>query len=177
MTQLALNFTSFTTLGALVGHLLLGAVVLVFALTRGNRLILWISRNALVLSFVIALIGVLGSLTYSEIIGFDPCTLCWVQRIFLFPQVFILGLGLYRKDSASLDYSFLLSIVGALVAFYHWISQSTGFSITECTAVGGDCSKVFFMGFGYITIPLMSLTIFAYLIVIYIIYKKHYVIT
>ena len=42
------------------------------------------------LAFVTALTAMLGSLYYSEMAGFVPCTLCWYQRIFMYPLAVIL---------------------------------------------------------------------------------------
>ena len=45
--------------------------------------------NAILYSFLIALTGLLGSLFFSEIAKYDPCNLCWYQRIFMYPLVII----------------------------------------------------------------------------------------
>ena len=44
--------------------------------------------------FVLAL----GSLFFSEIMELPPCSLCWVQRIFMFPLAIILLIGLFPFD-------------------------------------------------------------------------------
>lgn len=41
--------------------------------------------------------GVLiGSLYMSEVLNYQPCTLCWCQRICLFPLPILLGIALYK---------------------------------------------------------------------------------
>src|SRR5437868_3680329 len=42
--------------------------------------------------------AVVGSLVYSQIIGFAPCELCWIQRICLYPQAIIVFMAMRRKD-------------------------------------------------------------------------------
>ena len=114
-----------------------------------------------------ATISVLVSLTYADIIGFEPCKLCWVQRIFLYPQAIILGLALWKKTKDAGIYCLYLSVIGGLIALYHFYGQSFNPSaLPACDAVGGvSCAVRFFVEFGYITIPMMSLTAFSLIIV------------
>ncbi len=125
--------------------------------------------HALPLAFTAALIATLGSLTYSEILGYEPCKLCWIQRILMYPQVLILGLALWGRHKgvrALLDSSLVLSGVGAVVALYHYLMQLGIVPEGSCAAVGYSvsCAKVFVMTFGYITIPLMALSAFLLII-------------
>ena len=41
--------------------------------------------HAPAIAFFISLFAVFASLFYSEVAGFTPCSLCLVQRIFMFP--------------------------------------------------------------------------------------------
>lgn len=54
-------------------------------------------ENALIFIAVTALLATFGSLYYSEVKGFIPCTLCWYQRIFMYPILLIAGIGLFQK--------------------------------------------------------------------------------
>ncbi len=136
-----------------------------------QKIIPIVRHYAFLWTFLIALGATLGSLIYSEIIGFEPCVLCWLQRAFLYPQVIILGIALWKKDHNILDYSLGLSIIGGIFAFYQVFSQVSGISITACTAVGGACAKVFFIELGYVTIPVMSFTAFL-LMILFMAVKK-----
>jgi disulfide bond formation protein DsbB len=44
-----------------------------------------------------ALTAMLGSLYYSEIAGFIPCTLCWYQRILMYPLTLIILVGIFKR--------------------------------------------------------------------------------
>ena len=46
-------------------------------------------ENWLLAMWAAALIATLGSLYFSEIKGYIPCTMCWYQRIFMYPIVLI----------------------------------------------------------------------------------------
>lgn len=124
--------------------------------------------RAIFFSFLIVLGTMLGSLFYSDIIGYEPCTLCWYQRIFMYPQVFLLGFALIRKDKSIIPYSLLLSAVGAAIAGYHYLIQmgvtSGSFCLTAESSV--SCAQRYFLSFGYITIPMMSLSIFTLIILL-----------
>lgn len=125
-----------------------------------------ISNNALLFSFIVALIATAGSLIFSEVLKFEPCKLCWFQRIFMYPQVVILGLALSKKDKHIADYNILLSVIGAIIAAYHYFLQISATTSTTCSVIGysTSCSETFAPTFGYITIPLMALTAFLMII-------------
>ncbi|MCS7069525.1 MAG: disulfide bond formation protein B [Meiothermus sp.] len=78
-------------------------------------------RNALLLAFawLVALVATLGSLYYSEVRNFIPCTLCWYQRIAMYPLVFLLGIATWRNDSGIRPYALSLSLLGLFWSCYH----------------------------------------------------------
>ncbi len=127
----------------------------------------WFGRRALLVSFLLALGGVAGSLFYSEIAGFAPCLLCWWQRIFLYPQAVIFLIGFLKKDSRALLYGVWLSVLALPFALYSAYLQFGGLPLGNCSAAGVSCSIRYFLEFGYVTIPTMSLTLFALLIALF----------
>ena len=120
-----------------------------------------VERRVLQLSFAASLAAVLGSLYYSEIVGYEPCILCWWQRVFMYPQVLIAGIALWKNDRHALRYLMALSAVGATIAGYHYLLEWGLIPSGFCPATGPNCAQRFVYEFGYITIPLMSLTAFA----------------
>ena len=125
-------------------------------------------------AFLIAIISTLGSLYYSEIAGFTPCKLCWFQRILMYPLVVILFVGIRNKDNNVSKYVLPIAGMGTLLAAYHYFAQIGVLPQTGCLAIGysESCSKLFFMNFGYITIPMMSLTAFLFIFLLQIVSKK-----
>ena len=125
-------------------------------------------NNYLLLGLIVSLTATLGSLYYSEIMGYTPCLLCWYQRIFVYPQVFLFGIALWKNDKRVFRYSIALSVIGLLIAGYHYLVQMNIFTSTACSAIGysASCSDQFFTTFGYITIPMMAVTTFALLIIL-----------
>ena len=140
------------------------AILIIARLAKKN--LPFIRNRVLLLSFLVALAAVLGSLFYSEVAGYPPCELCWYQRIFMFPQVFILGLALIKKDLSVTPYIKTLAVVGGLIAAYQTLLQMDLVPALLCSAATVNCAQRFVMNFGYITLPVMSLTAFLLLIII-----------
>ncbi len=121
----------------------------------------WIGRRGMIFAFIVALIAMVGSLTYSDILGYEPCKLCWYQRILMYPLVLLFGMAIWRKENFILPYAMLLSTIGGAIALYHYTVQ-LGLVAAPCSVSGYSvsCAKVFTMRFGYITIPMMAFSAF-----------------
>ena len=115
-------------------------------------------------AFFISLFAVLASLFYSEVAGFAPCSLCWVQRLFMFPLPFILLYAWLKGSRRTEGIALLIALCGSAVAAYNWFIQVGGNAFIPCPPSGESCAKIFFIMFGYVTIPVMSLTAFALII-------------
>ncbi|MBM3206563.1 MAG: disulfide bond formation protein B [Candidatus Staskawiczbacteria bacterium] len=128
----------------------------------------FISKHGLFLAFLTVLAATLGSLFYSEVAGYDPCDLCWYQRIFMYPLVILLIIALFKKDKGVIKYAMTLSAIGVMLAIYHYFMQTGLIEGLACSVVGysASCTKLFVMKFGYITLPLMSFTSFAQTLVL-----------
>lgn len=134
-----------------------------------------IATNARILSFVVALVAMMGSLFYSDVAGFEPCKLCWYQRIVMYPMVLLLGIAIAKNDRKNIvDYCLGLSGIGAVIAAYHYYLQRGGNEFIPCSTVGYSvsCSQFFTMSYGYITIPFMALTAFLLIFCAMTLYKK-----
>ncbi len=133
----------------------------------------FVKNYILYIAFAQALIAMLGSLYFSEIRHFTPCVLCWYQRICMYPLVAIIAVGILRKDKKIFQYVFPLSILGFFIALYHVLLQSGVLpeSLAPCTA-GVSCTVKYHPYFGFITIPIMSLTAFSVINVCMVLYRK-----
>ena len=148
-------------------------LVLLFHKDFRNWVYRFVNTHVLWLLLVVSLTAVVGSVSLSQIAGFVPCELCWIQRIFLFSQPILLIVAMLRREKSIVSYLLPLSILGAIVSIYHSMVQwGYGGSLLGCTSTGGECAKVYILSHGYITIPLMAFTTFAYLILISILYQK-----
>jgi disulfide bond formation protein DsbB len=141
-----------------------------------GRFAAWFGDNAILLGFLVAFLATAGSLFYENIAGFAPCLLCWWQRIFLYPQALLLFIALIwrGRDSAAIAAartlarvnSIVLSLIGVSISIYQTLLQAgaIGNDLIPCDASGVSCQHVYFINYGYVTIPAMALTAFALII-------------
>ncbi|MGD8487075.1 MAG: disulfide oxidoreductase [Chloroflexota bacterium] len=123
-----------------------------------------LSPLALTGAWGVALLAAAGSLYFSEVANWLPCTLCWYQRIAMYPLVLILGIAAFRRDVAIRIYVIPLASVGAAIAAYHYLLEwfpeiDTG----ACSAVI-PCTQVWFREFGFVSLPLLALIAFGLVI-------------
>ena len=132
-----------------------------------------LQKNILYLAWVQSIIAMFGSLYFSEVMKLPPCVLCWYQRILMYPLVAIIAVGILEKNKRIYRYVLPLSITGFLIAGYHNLLYYGIIpeSIQPCR-LGISCTTRQIEWFGFITIPLMSLTAFVIIITCMLIYRK-----
>ena len=125
------------------------------------------------LAFAQALIATAGSLFFSEVLGYPPCVLCWYQRIAMYPLVFVLAVGILRQDLRVYLYVLPLSVIGLTISIYHNLLYIGIIpeAASACRA-GVSCTTRFFEWFGFITIPLLSMTAFSVITISMILYWR-----
>jgi len=129
--------------------------------------------NIIFICWIIASVSTLGSLFVSEIMEFAPCALCWYQRVFMFPLVILLLVGLFPFDKSIIKYALPLALTGWGFAFYHYLLYS-GFipeSLQPCSQ-GVSCSETYVDLFGFLTIPMLSLISFSTLVALLLVLKR-----
>lgn len=131
-----------------------------------------LQKNSHYLAFGIALIAMLSSLYFSEVLHYPPCVLCWYQRIFMYPIVLILGVGIYFRERFVYRSVLLLSSIGLLISVYHNLLyyKILPESAAPCT-LGVSCTTQFIEWFGFVTIPFLSGLAFALIIICMLLYK------
>ena len=115
----------------------------------------------------------LGSLFFSEIMELPPCSLCWYQRIFMFPLPVVLWMGLFPFDVKVVRYALPLALGGCAVALFH-ISLQLGIvpeSAAPCRQ-GVSCSDTELALFGFVSIPMLSLLAFATVSALLLVLKR-----
>lgn len=129
-----------------------------------DALINWLRNFGARISLALVFFGATLTLVYSEVIGYPACYLCWIQRSFIYPQIIFLSLVIWGRKRWAIVTSLILSVIGGGVAIYHNLISITGTG-DKCNVFGNgtSCSIRYVYEFGYITIPMMSLTIFALL--------------
>ena len=120
----------------------------------------------LFMGWLLASVSTTISLFFSSVLEYEPCVLCWYQRMCLFPMVLILGAGLFPTfDRIVIKYALPLSIAGGLTAFYHSLLYAGIIpeSIQPCSK-GVSCTEKYFELFGFISIPMLSFLAFSALV-------------
>ncbi|HRH26269.1 MAG TPA: disulfide bond formation protein B [Candidatus Paceibacterota bacterium] len=190
MTPLVSSITTGISVGVLIANILTlvaligGGVALFNARFRvaffGNSVVSFIAKYSVFTMFIVSIVTFFGSNFYSTIAGYVPCILCVWQRFFMFPQFFMLTLASIRRDSGVIKYIVLLSVIGGVIAVWHYYGQVLVPSALPCDAIttAAACAYIPFLVFGFITIPYMSLSAFMAQIaigVLYYAYRKHIV--
>lgn len=99
-----------------------------------------------------------GSLIYEYGFGYEPCLLCWYQRIAIFAIAILSLTGDVRNNKTLQKQIFIFSVAGILVALLHNYIDIFPTGVDICGS-GPSCLKRYIYEFGYITIPMMSLTV------------------
>jgi len=131
-------------------------------------------KHALPLAWMQATFALVGSLFFSLVMELPPCDLCWYQRICIYPLIIIIGVGIIRKDRNFLYYALPLTVIGWIFALYHNLLYY-GF-ISEAFApckVGVSCTTRYYEWFGFVSIPLLSLVAFSFILFCLLGYRKH----
>lgn len=162
-------------LGAIVFQVTSLVVVWRFATNKSMDFLT--PRRAVATIFAVSLLAMLGSLFYSNIVGFEPCVMCWYQRICMFSIPCIAGTAMRRSSSNDIFYyTRVLSLIGGIFALYHSYIKFTGNSPLPCSAFGVsavDCTKQLVVKFGYINIPMMAFSAFVLVYIIsYVMIKR-----
>ncbi len=161
----------------LLGQIAIGAVILLylgkifFKAKAYDKLQQKIAPYSYHLIFLLSLIATLASLFLSEAAKFQPCILCWYQRIMMYPQPLLLYTAILRNERFLKPYLLVLNVVGAGVAAYHYILQiAPQGALLPCakdpTGVYVSCVKGYKFYMGYMSFPLMSLTVFLLIIIL-----------
>lgn len=131
----------------------------------------FVAPRAYSIGFLLSLTATMASLFLSEIIHFQPCVLCWYQRIAMYPLPLLFYIALMRGERTVSPYLIALNIFGLAVALYHYslhVLPRTLVPLLPCSkAVGGvPCDKGYELYFGFMTFPFMAAVVFALILVV-----------
>jgi disulfide bond formation protein DsbB len=121
--------------------------------------------NLVFASWLFAAVATLGALFFGEVMKVPTCSLCWYQRIFMFPLVFILAIGLFPFDRRIVRYALPLAVAGWLLASWHvlLVEGVIPEDATPCSQ-GIPCSQTYARWLGFVTIPLLAWIAFSFII-------------
>ncbi len=101
-----------------------------------------------------------GSLFFSEVLSWAPCTLCWYQRILMYPLAIVIAVGILRRDAGLHLYVLPLSVLGGCVSVYHYLLIKTDLFTPPSCSIGIPCTVGYLNWLGFVNIPFLALTAF-----------------
>lgn len=131
-----------------------------------------VKKYSLYLAWAIAFFGSLISIYFGEILRFQPCTLCWYQRISLFPLAIILAIAAYKDDRNIVPYSLPLSCIGLFFALYQSVEPYIPALQETPLCRDQGCLETVFNLFGFLSFPILSLIGFLLITLFLILAKK-----
>src|SRR5579862_5865871 len=119
-----------------------------------------ISPFALQIAWIVAVLATFGSLFLQFFEGLQPCDFCWFQRICMYPLSLLLGIAAFRGELHVAKRYFLgLSMVGAVIAIYHYQLEHVPHEFSVCSEAPGavPCNVAVINVFGFISVPFLSM--------------------
>lgn len=167
-----------------LGALMIGAAVIVVAAVglsarfsdgaarAWESIVVSAGPQALWLAWAMAVIATLGSLYYSEVADLIPCTLCWYQRIAMYPWAIVLGIMAWNRERAAARYALPVVIIGFGISTYHYLLQRFPDALPEaaCSATV-PCSAAYIWKFDLVSIPFMAGVSFAAMITMLLVHR------
>jgi len=118
------------------------------------------------LTALVTAIATAGSLYFSEVAHFEPCKLCWFQRIAMYPCAVLLVMAAVRKDLSVRRYVLVLASGGAVASAYHCLVLWRPSLDSAACRVDVPCTSVPFTQLGFVSLPVMALAAFLFVIVL-----------
>ena len=157
----------YALLAGVATAVVIGLLVLAVAARRSSTAAGWLDglrsslgSSALLAGFGVAVLATAGSLYFSEVAHFEPCRLCWYQRIAMYPLVIILGIAAWRRDVSVRRYAVPVAVIGALIATYHYALEWLPWLDSGVCSATTPCTIVWFREFGFISLPYLALSAF-----------------
>lgn len=132
------------------------AALAIYRMVKGPGAANLLGNKAIWLAWTVALVSTVGSLIYSEVIHFEPCRLCWFQRIAMYPLAVILLVGAIRREWQVKYYGLPLSLVGLAISIYHYLVQAFPSMEGGACDPANPCSARYVDLFGFVSIPFMA---------------------
>jgi disulfide bond formation protein DsbB len=148
--------TTITFFALLALLALAGTIAILFSLVRRSpKVEAVLGPRATFVAAAVAIVATAGSLFMSEVAGFIPCLLCWVQRGFMYPLAVLIPLRRRLRLPPTLLGA--TALVGAAVSAFHYAEERIpALSEASFCSPAIPCSFVWFERFGFVTLPFMA---------------------
>ena len=150
-------FSAILALATLAGGIItLGALVFEKRTTWASAVLTQVRASGLWIICMITTGAMVGSLYFSEKVGFAPCKLCWYQRIAMFSIAIISFAAALRNDKNIARYTIVLAPLGLIVSTYHYLLEWFPTLETNVCSLDVPCTAVWFRELGFVTLCFMA---------------------
>ena len=149
------TFSALLTLVALAG----GLMTLLSLVVRASWTETWLATvraYGLWAMCAVTATAMVGSLYFSESVGYAPCKLCWYQRIAMYSIAIISFVAALRKDNNVARYTIVLAPLGLIVSVYHYLLEWEIINESSVCSLDVPCTSIWFREFGFITLCFMA---------------------
>lgn len=150
-------FCAILALATLAGGIItLAALALEERMTWTNAWLTQVRASGIWIICLITTGAMLGSLYFSEHVGFSPCKLCWYQRIAMYSIAIISFVAALRNDKNIVRYTIVLAPMGLVVSTYHYLLEWYPNLETNVCSLDVPCTAVWFRELGFVTLCFMA---------------------
>ena len=150
-------FSAILALATLAGGIItLAALVFEKSMSWAGGWLTQVRASGLWIICMITTGAMVGSLYFSEKVGFAPCKLCWYQRIAMFSIAIISFVAALRNDKNIARYTIVLAPLGLIVSTYHYLLEWFPTLETNVCSLDVPCTAVWFRELGFVTLCFMA---------------------
>lgn len=150
-------FSAILALAVLVGGLgTFTALVFEARMSWASAWLTQVRASGLWIICMITTGAMVGSLYFSEKVGFAPCKLCWYQRIAMYSIAIISFVAALCNDKNIARYTIVLAPLGLIVSTYHYLLEWFPTLETNVCSLDVPCTAVWFRELGFVTLCFMA---------------------
>ena len=150
-------FSAILALATVAGGIItLAALVFEKSMSWAGAWLTQVRASGLWIICMITTGAMVGSLYFSESVGFAPCKLCWYQRIAMYSIAIISFVAALRNDKNIARYTIVLAPIGLVVSTYHYLLEWFPTLETNVCSLDVPCTAVWFRELGFVTLCFMA---------------------
>jgi len=150
-------FSAILALATLAGGIItLAALVFEKSMSWAGAWLTQVRASGLWIICMVTTGAMVGSLYFSESVGFAPCKLCWYQRIAMYSIAIISFVAALRNDKNIARYTIVLAPLGLIVSTYHYLLEWFPTLETNVCSLDVPCTAVWFRELGFVTLCFMA---------------------
>lgn len=156
MTDFMQVFSSVMGLVVLCGGVMTLIALVVTRTAWAESWLTTVRQSAHLIVCGIAWGAMLGSLYFSEVANYQPCKLCWYQRIAMYSMAVVSAVAVIIRDRSVFRYTLALAAVGLVVSTYHYLVEWFPSLESDVCSADVPCTTIWFREFGIVTLSFIA---------------------